>query len=123
MITPAMRDAADYMHKLWKYEADGRADDWDIGMTVGDCEDFALTVLWLLHGKSKTRVVKALLTGKARIIRTKTPRDVGHAVLEYGGHYICNRYPTWSDWRAEYKERKPYSRAMIALKLAFGKVL
>jgi hypothetical protein len=122
MITPAMRDAADLMRERFTYKSDGWADKWVIGRMTGDCEDWALTMLLTLTG-SKSRVVKALLTGKARIIRTKTPRGVGHAVLEYGGHYICNRYPTWGKWRAEYKERKPYSRAMIALKLAFGKVL
>lgn len=123
MITQDMKDAAAWMRLHFLYRADGWADKWVIGRMTGDCEDHALTMLWLLHGKSKTRVVKALLTGKARIIRTKTKTGAGHAVLEYGGHYICNRYPTWSDWRAEYKERKPYSRAMIALKLAFGKAL
>lgn len=120
MITPAMRNAADHMRAHFTYKADGWADHWNIGVLSGDCEDWALTMLWLLHGKSKTRVVKALLTGKARIIRTVTKTGNGHAVLEYGGAYICNRFPTWGKWRAEYKVKQPYTRAMVALKLSFG---
>ena len=120
MITQDMKDAAAWMREHFIYRADGWADKWVIGRRDGDCEDFALTVLYRLHGNSKARVVKALLTGKARIIRTITKSGTGHAVLEYGGAYICNRYPTWGKWRAEYKVRQPYTRAMVALKLSFG---
>lgn len=120
MITQDMKDAAEWMREHFTYRHDGWADKWVIGRTMGDCEDHALTTLWLLCGKSKSRTVKALLTGKARIIRTITKSGNGHAVLEYGGAYICNRYPRWSKWRAEYKVKQPYTRAMVALKLSFG---
>lgn len=117
-----MRDAADYMRERFTYKADGWADKWVIGRMTGDCEDWALTMLWLLHGKSKTRVVKALLTGKARIHRTEARKGVGHAVLEWNGYYIDNIGKRWLD-RFPYEMQRPYSRAMVALKLAFGKVL
>lgn len=122
IITPAMEDAAAYMRKQFRYESDGPLDDWEIGLTVGDCEDFSLTILYLIFGRSRKRAVLALLNGDARMIYTKTPRGAGHAVLEYRGHFIDNRFPTWTkQWR--YQVRRPYSRLLIGLKLATGKVL
>lgn len=122
IITPEMREAAAYMRKRFRYESDGPLDDWDIGVTIGDCEDFGLTVLYLIYGRSRKRAIAALMRGEARMIYTKTPRGAGHAVLYFNGHYIDNRYPSWStEWR--YEIRRPYSRLMIGLKLATGTVL
>lgn len=119
MITQDMKDAAAWMRLHFVYTADGWADKWVIGRLTGDCEDFALTVLYRLHGNSKARVVKALLTGKARIIRTEARKGVGHAVLEYRGYYIDNIGKRWLE-RFPYEMQRPYSRAMVALKLSFG---
>jgi hypothetical protein len=114
---------AKWMKENFTYKPDGMADEWDIGKTVGDCDDYVLKLLQLLCGGSKSKVIKMLLKGKARIIYTKTKGGVGHAVLEYRGFYICSRYQTWSSWRPEYTVFKPYSRTMLALKLALGKVI
>jgi predicted transglutaminase-like cysteine proteinase len=122
IITPAMREAEKFMRAKFQYESDGPLDDWDIGVTIGDCEDYGLTILYLIYGRSRKRAIAALMRGEARMIYTKTPRGAGHAVLYYSGHYIDNRYPSWStEWR--YEIRKPYSRLMIGLKLATGRIL
>lgn len=44
--------------------------------------------------------------------------QVGVRGIERGTH--DNRHPTWGKWRAKYKVKQPYTRAMVALKLSFG---
>ena len=118
-VTERMKAAARYMREHFEYKSDGLFETWRIGKMRGDCEDFALTTLWLLCGEDKGAVKRTLLADKpiARIIRTKTRQGNYHAVLQYNGKFICNRYPTWSDWRSEYKMFKPYKGLVLRLKL------
>ena len=126
VATNKMLEVSAYMRKNFRYVADEPFDRWAIGRLHGDCEDHALTTLAELCGGSKTAAIKALLSGRARIIYTKTETGRGHAVLEYNGSYLCNRYQYWSGWRREYAASgvfKPYSRAMLVLKLTFGRIV
>jgi len=50
-------DAADYWRVL----------DVDAEKDEGDCEDYALTVAWLLAERSRFKFLKMLLTGKFKI--------------------------------------------------------
>ena len=116
-VTERMKAAARYMREHFEYKPDGLFETWRIGRMRGDCEDFALTTLWLLCGEDKDATRRTLLDGDARIIRTKTHQGNYHAVLQYNGKFICNRYPTWSDWRSEYEMFKPYKGLVLRLKL------
>lgn len=119
--TPQMREVAKRMRIEFKYKSDGKIDRWSIGKMIGDCEDFALTTLYLLLG-SKAAVRKALLSGEAAIIRTEARPGIGHAVLFYKGFYIDNIYRGWSR-SFMYKKHDTYSKSMLLLKLTFGSVV
>lgn len=58
----------------------------DLGQVWGDCEDYALTLIWLAEGKSMLRFWLALLTFKYCLWRCKSPNGVGHVVLWARGH-------------------------------------
>lgn len=63
-------------------------------IVYGDCEDYALTALYLLCGGSLIKFWKVLVTEKAKI-HYVTVRGAGHAVLEFKGLYIDNTHMKW----------------------------
>lgn len=85
---------------LWTSE---KINSWTImknkeGPLRGDCDDFAVTALWIAEGESMLKFWWALLTFKGVIWRVygKTG-TVSHAVLwhrRYG--WIDNQNPTWN---------------------------
>ena len=86
----------------WKYRYDkdqyGSADSWKIiyspdeeGLYVGDCEDYALSILYRLCECSHLKMWSALITHKAGICLVgPTKWKVSHAVLKYEGQYVDN---------------------------------
>ena len=84
-------DAADYWRVL----------DVDAEKDEGDCEDYALTVAWLLAERSRFKFLKMLLTGKFKICYV-TVNGGGHAILEYEGMYVDNWKRQWT-LRSEYE--------------------
>jgi hypothetical protein len=62
----------------------------------GDCDDFSLTALYRLEG-SVWKSLKALLTGKAKLIHCDTYWGEPHFALWYEGQYVDNIYPYWRD--------------------------
>jgi hypothetical protein len=86
----------------WQYRKDkdqyGFADAWKIirkpnakGKYVGDCEDYALSVLWRLCGKSDIRMWWMLITHQAGICCVGPSKiKTSHAVLKYKGMYVDN---------------------------------
>ena len=93
--------AADFTAK-WEYRLDkkqyGSADAWVVirkedekGKLVGDCEDYALSILWRLCDKSDWKMWWMLLTRQAGICCVGPSKwKVSHAVLRYKGDYIDN---------------------------------
>ena len=90
----------------YKYDIDQYAskEHWKIMKKhpyVGDCEDYALTLLYLISGKSMLKFWMYLITGKAQIRRVITKNGGGHAVLRCGGGlptvcpalWRCARHP------------------------------
>jgi predicted transglutaminase-like cysteine proteinase len=61
---------------------------------VGDCEDYSLTLLYNLSGKSMTKFWKELFTFKAKMHFCRIGGE-GHAVLKYYGMYIDNIQKEW----------------------------
>lgn len=72
----------------------GYADVWKIlpteGRVLGDCEDYALTALYILSEKNMLKFWWNLLTGRAKICFVMWPSNVGHAVLRWDGMYLDN---------------------------------
>jgi hypothetical protein len=117
--------------KRFVYRSDKAIDSFRViwreaGGMHGDCDDFAITALWLAEGKSMLRVWLALVTGAAEIWRTKVKdTGAGHAVLwhqTYG--WIENGRPEWAEEVADdltlVRERWVIE---IAMKLLVGKIL
>ena len=89
-------------NKKWKYRYDkeqyGMADAWCIirsesesGKFEGDCEDYALSLLWRLSDKNDLKMWWMLITRQAGICgvgRSKT--KMTHAVLRYKGENVDN---------------------------------
>jgi len=88
--------------KKWEYRYDteqyGQKDAWFIikelspkGKYVGDCEDFALTLLYKLADESIVKFWWLLITRQAKICAVGPSRwKSTHAVLRYKGMYADN---------------------------------
>ena len=86
----------------WKYRLDseqyGMKDAWKIiysedaaGKYVGDCEDYALSVLYRLCGESHLKMWWMLITHQAGICLVGPSKwKVSHAVLRYKGEWVDN---------------------------------
>jgi len=102
MATRRERIIVEQFSADWKYRYDkeqyGLPDAWHIiheksvhGKWVGDCEDYALTLLWLFSDKSYLKFWWALISGKAKICLVGPSKwKVTHAVLRYNGVYVDN---------------------------------
>ena len=93
---------------------------------VGDCEDYALTLLYLISGKSMWKFWFYLITGKAQIRRVTTKNGGGHAVLRFGKHWADNWTKKFVEWEEMEKlgHKKYYWFYFpqdVALKLAVAK--
>ena len=94
---------------VYKYDKDqyNMADYWrvlDVSSEEdeGDCEDYALTVAWLLAEESRLKFLWMLLTKKFKICFISTSGG-GHAILEYQGLYVDN-------WKRKWTTRDQYER-------------
>ncbi len=80
----------------WEYKPDSRGGYWKVlepnrhGKYRGDCEDFALTALFILSDGSWKTFWKEIIFGDAKLQRVKSPAGGNHVVLEYGNLYIDN---------------------------------
>jgi len=86
------------------YTPDRGRDRWSIltaptGPLYGDCEDYALTVLWIEAGCSEPDMHRMVRRGGAALWFTHTPppRNIGHMMLwRRGKGWIDNNHPHWS---------------------------
>ena len=95
---------------------------------IGDCEDYALTLLWLISGKSMLKFWFNLITFKAQIRRVITKNGGGHAILRYGNMYADNWTLKFVEWEEMEKlGHKPffwlYTPLDVALKLGIAKIM
>lgn len=107
MTIDRQADVASFVARF-RYRAEKR-DRWSLldgpGLVHGDCEDFALTVAWLVCGRSWGRLFWAVLLCRVVFWRARVS-GVGHMMLWVrGAGWIDNNYPQWSDtpkWRRVY---------------------
>lgn len=107
----------------FRWRADPR-DRWTLlrhpssdGFFHGDCEDFALTALWLAAGRSWLRLWWWVITCRAMIWNLRTEAGEAHAGLWLRGQgWICNIRPWWAE-RCPHRRRWPYLAPLLAATL------
>jgi len=72
---------------------------------AGDCEDYSLTLLYNLKGRSLYKMLISLLIRESKICHCKVKGN-GHAVLKYKGRYIDNIQKKWC--QKHYLESRDY---------------
>ena len=122
------------LNSSWAYKYDidqyAQKEHWKIMKEhphVGDCEDYALTLLYLISGKSMWKFWWYLCTGKAQIRRVITKNGGGHAVLRFGDQWADNwtkKFVPWSEMEklGHKKYYWFYLPQDVALKLLMAKI-
>tara|TARA_S200002703_G_scaffold46390_1_gene40236 strand:- start:882 stop:1313 length:432 start_codon:yes stop_codon:yes gene_type:complete len=125
-------DALAELNATWKYRYDSeqfnRPEYWTIMKEApyeGDCEDYALTLLWLMCDRSMFKFWIALITNEAQIRRVITKNGGGHAILKIGDDYCDNWTKEFVSWKtmSELGHKKYlwlYSPIGVALKMWMG---
>ena len=130
-------EAVQKVNSLFEYEFDkdqyNVADYWRVldvnaEKDKGDCEDYALTVGWLLAGQSRLKFTWMILTKKIKICYISTSAG-GHAVLEHDGLMVDNWKRKWTprnmyeqDYAMyEWKYKYFYNPLVVLKKLIQGK--
>ena len=109
------------------YTSDVGADRWrimyrdDEGKLKGDCEDYALTVLFRISRSSKIRFWFYLITFQAVIWHCVTSNGTQHAQLWFRGQWIDNINPTWSK-KHRHKLWFPYPFPLVAYRMLTSKL-
>jgi predicted transglutaminase-like cysteine proteinase len=93
---------------------------------IGDCEDYALTLLYLISDKSMWKFWWYLCIGKAQIRRVITKNGGGHAVLRFEKHWADNWTKKFVEWEemeklGHKKDKWFYLPGDVALKFAMAK--
>ena len=122
------------LNDSWKYKYDedqyASKEYWKImkeAPYIGDCEDYALTLLWLISGKSMLKFWLNLITFKAQIRRV-TNNGGGHAILRYGNMYADNwtlKFVKWEEMEKLGHKRFFwfYTPLDVAIKLGIAKIM
>lgn len=111
------------------WESDGRLDSWQIltpdvdGKYHGDCDDFAITVSYILSGGSLLRMWWNLITRKHWVYWCRDPVGGAHIILYVRGKgWIDNWYPYWRDEPEGHTSRYPIVVLWMVYKLLVDKV-
>lgn len=109
---------------IWKRD---KVDGWRIlsaptGALFGDCDDFAVTALWMVEGRSLWRFWWALFTFRAVIWVVKGRSFASHVVLWHRDHgWIDNQNPSWGANRD--KLRFPMLFPIAVIKMLIGRLV
>lgn len=126
-----MNKDLEYLGQNFEYVSDGKLDNWRImpmDNLKGDCDDFAVTALYLACDRSLVKFWFMILTFQALLWHMRSPAGGGHLVLWLRGHgYIDNWDCQWvtKEYLLEqgYKFRFPFIFPFCAMKMFFGVVL
>jgi hypothetical protein len=120
------KDDTDAFIKRFVWTPDGKLDSFrilsdELGKLRGDCDDFAVTALYEVEGKSLWRFWWSLITLRAVLWYVKGEGFASHMVL-YHKHlgWIDNQYPEWGD--KKHTLRFPTLFPWVALKMLLGKI-
>jgi len=92
------------LNERFVYRRDPGRDRWSVltsktGPLIGDCEDYALTVLWIEAGHDVAEMHRMVLRGKAALWRTHTmpgPEHTHMMLWVKGKGWIDNTHKKWS---------------------------
>lgn len=107
-------------NKKWVYEAD-KIDGWSV-TNRGDCDDYALTVAWIVSDHSWIKFWFNVFFFRVLFYHVYTGTE-DHIVLKYKGQFIDNINMSWRDDHG-YKAKFPYLwlPPFVVLKVIFGKL-
>lgn len=114
------------LNRRFLYVGDAGFDRWRIlngaGALEGDCEDYAITLIWLAEGLSLWRFWWALITFRYLIWFGRSPRGRGHVMLWVRGRGWTDnnfrRVVAWRDFRRlGYRRYFPFIAPFVALKM------
>ena len=89
-------EALKLLNSKFSYKSDKykKFDTWNIlhgdGKWEGDCEDYSLTLMWLLSDKNILKFIWNVTTFKFLMWFVTMPSGVGHAVVRINGFYYDN---------------------------------
>lgn len=124
-----MDEHVEHLNETWKYLYDDDqygSDTWAIMKEPpyeGDCEDYALTLLWLMSGKSMVNFWINVITMQAQLRRVRMKRGGFHVVLKVGDLYADNwtqKFVTWEEMEAQCGHTKylwMYDPILVVLKM------
>ncbi len=119
------------LNNRFAYRAD-KGECWRIlkgrGPVRGDCEDYALTLIWLIEARSMWRFWCALITFKYVLWYCRSPRGAGHVVAWCRGvgwtDNIQRRAVSRHDLKAKgYRLIIPYLFPLVGLKMLLRPIL
>lgn len=98
VITEIKRDRKmkfdlEYLAEHFEYKSDVKLDNWQImkkDNLKGDCDDYAVTALFVLSDHSLFKFWLNILTFRAILWHCKSPAGGGHLVLKFKDKYIDN---------------------------------
>ena len=107
-------------NERWVYEVD-KVDGWSV-TTQGDCDDYALSVAWIMADYSWIKFWFNVWTFRTTFHRVHTGLEP-HIVLRHKGQYIDN---ITKEWQEEHSYRPIFPWVWLApfvvLKMMLGKV-
>ena len=119
----------DHLNETWKYLYDNDqygSNTWVIIKEPpyeGDCEDYALTLLWLMSDRSMVNFWVNIFTMQAQLRRVITKNGRGHVVLKVGELYADNwtqKFVTWEEMESQCGHKKylwMYDPILVVLKM------
>lgn len=124
-LTTKMLDEFKDVKSRFVYTRDPSLDRWKIhktdGQIKGDCEDFALTLLWQLSGRSMWKLWLNVIFMRAMIWHVTAYNGEGHAVLWYRGFWADNMERRWYQTEEmRHTRRFPFIAPLMAVKLLIG---
>lgn len=118
-----IEQAKQIVNSKFSYKLDDGVDSWEVldtslAQIQGDCEDYALTFIWLAEDKKLIKFLWSLLIMKYVMWYVKTPNNNGHALV-----YIRSNRKCIDNIQKDFKTKKQYRELGYKFKFPFLSVL
>lgn len=122
-MTPQQRLEALLDRFTW--ESDGKLDSYHImaatGPVRGDCDDFAVTLVFEMADRKPLRFMRWILTGHVQFWLVRDPQGERHIALYVDGvGFTDNQKRTWTDSNAPHAPLRRLPRLIPVCKLFVG---